>query len=59
VALEKTKEAMVCSNGLPFDEAFAVETRCTRENSMMEDAREGPRAFIEKRPPVFRGRAKS
>ena len=59
VALEKTKEAMVCSNGLPFDEAFAVETRCTKENSMMEDAREGPRAFMEKRPPVFRGRAKS
>src|SRR6185369_12000527 len=45
VALEKTKEAMVSSNGLPFDEAFAVETRCTKENSMMEDAREGPRAF--------------
>jgi enoyl-CoA hydratase/carnithine racemase len=50
---------MVCSNGLPFAEAFAVETRCTKENAMMEDAREGPRAFIEKRPPVFRGRATS
>jgi enoyl-CoA hydratase len=59
VALEKTKEAMVCSNGLPFDEAFAVETRCTKENATMEDAREGPRAFMEKRPPVFRGRGRS
>ena len=57
VALEKTKEAMVCSSGLPFEEAFAVETRCTKENAMMDDAREGPRAFMEKRPPVFRGRA--
>ena len=57
VALEKTKEAMVCSSGLPFTEAFAVETRCTKENALMEDAREGPRAFMEKRPPVFRGRA--
>ncbi len=56
VALEKTKEAMVCSNGLPFDEAFAVETRCARENAKMDDAREGPRAFMEKRPPVFTGR---
>ncbi len=56
VALEKTKEAMVCSNGLPFDEAFAVETRCTKENAVMDDAREGPRAFMEKRPPVFTGR---
>ena len=57
VALEKTKEAMVCSNGLPLTEAFAVETRCTKENAMMDDAREGPRAFMEKRPAVFRGRA--
>ena len=57
VALEKTKEAMVCSSGLSLDEAFAVETRCTKENAVMEDAREGPRAFMEKRPPVFRGRA--
>lgn len=59
VALEKTKEAMLCSNGLPLAEAFAVETRCTKENAMMDDAREGPRAFMEKRPPVFRGRASS
>ena len=57
VALEKTKEAMLCSSGLPFEEAFAVETRCTKENAMMDDAREGPRAFMEKRAPVFRGRA--
>ncbi len=57
VALEKTKEAMVCSSGLSLEEAFAVETRCTKENAMMDDAREGPRAFMEKRPPVFRGRA--
>ena len=27
VALEKTKEAMICSSGLSLDEAFAVETR--------------------------------
>ncbi len=56
VALEKTKEAMVCSSGLSFAEAFAVETRCTKENAMTEDAREGPRAFMEKRKPVFTGR---
>ena len=48
---------MVCSNGLPLTEAFAVETRCTKENAMMDDAREGPRAFMEKRPAVFHGRA--
>jgi enoyl-CoA hydratase len=56
VALEKTKEVMVRSSGLPLEEAFAIETQCTKENAAMEDAKEGPRAFMEKRPPVFRGR---
>ena len=57
VALEKTKEVMVRSSGRPLDEAFAIETQCTKENAAMDDAKEGPRAFMEKRPPVFRGRA--
>lgn len=57
VALEKTKEAMVRSSGLPLEEAFAIETQCTKDNAAMPDAREGPRAFMEKRAPVFRGRA--
>lgn len=56
VALEKTKEVMVRSTGLPLDEAFAIETQCTKENAAMDDAKEGPRAFMEKRMPVFRGR---
>ena len=59
VALEKTKEVMVRSNGRPLEEAFAIETQCTKENAAMEDAKEGSRAFMEKRPPVFRGRAAS
>ncbi|MFN0305403.1 MAG: enoyl-CoA hydratase/isomerase family protein [Burkholderiales bacterium] len=57
VALEKTKEAMVRSSGRPLAEAFAIETECTKENAAMDDAKEGPRAFMEKRPPVYRGRA--
>jgi enoyl-CoA hydratase len=57
VALEKTKEVMVRSSGRPFEDAFAIEIECTRENARMDDAREGPRAFMEKRAPVFRGRA--
>lgn len=56
IALAKTKEAMVRSNGLPFDEAFAIESQCTKDNAASADAREGPRAFMEKRPPVFTGR---
>ncbi|MEZ5657373.1 MAG: enoyl-CoA hydratase-related protein [Burkholderiaceae bacterium] len=56
VALAKTKEAMVRGNGRPLDEAFAIESQCTKENAMTDDAREGPRAFMEKRPPVYTGR---
>lgn len=56
VALAKTKEAMVRSNGRPLDEAFAIESECTIANAKTEDAREGPRAFMEKRDPVFHGR---
>ena len=56
VALEKTKEAMVRSSGRPLEEGFAIETQCTKDNAAMDDAKEGPRAFMEKRAPIFRGR---
>ncbi|WP_249011431.1 enoyl-CoA hydratase/isomerase family protein [Conexibacter sp. DBS9H8] len=56
VALAKTKEAIVRSNGRPLDEAFEIESQCTRENARTDDAKEGPRAFMEKRAPVFHGR---
>lgn len=56
VALAKSKEAIVRTNGRPLDEAFAIETECTIANARTDDAKEGPRAFMEKREPVFRGR---
>lgn len=55
IALMKTKEAILRSNGRPLEEAFEVESRCTRENAQTADALEGPRAFMEKRDPLFRG----
>jgi enoyl-CoA hydratase len=56
VALAKSKEAIMRSNGRPLEDAFAIEAQCTKENAATDDAKEGPRAFMEKRPPVFTGR---
>ena len=55
MALAKTKEAMVRSNGRPLEEAFAIEAQCTKDNARTADAKEGPRAFMEKRTPRFTG----
>jgi enoyl-CoA hydratase len=41
---------------LPEEEAFAIEQQHGMKVMSSEDAREGPRAFLEKRPPVFQGR---
>ena len=56
VALLKSKEAMLRGSGRPLEEAFAIESQCTKENAMTDDAKEGPRAFMEKRKPVFTGK---
>ena len=44
------------SEGLPENEAFALEARVGMAVFASEDAREGPRAFAEKRRPQFRDR---
>jgi enoyl-CoA hydratase len=56
IALLKSKEAIVRGSGRPLEDAFAIEAQCTKENAATDDAKEGPRAFMEKRPPVFTGR---
>jgi len=44
------------TEGMAEDEAFAVEARIGMEVFKSADAKEGPRAFADKRSPVFQGR---
>ncbi|WP_308036633.1 crotonase/enoyl-CoA hydratase family protein [Actinoplanes sp. DH11] len=44
------------TEGLPENEAFAIESKIGMEVFASDDAKEGPRAFIEKRKPHFRDR---
>ncbi|QGK70363.1 crotonase/enoyl-CoA hydratase family protein [Allosaccharopolyspora coralli] len=44
------------TEGLPENEAFQVDTRLGMEVFTSRDAKEGPRAFAEKRKPDFEGR---
>jgi enoyl-CoA hydratase len=56
LAVRKIKEAVIRSQGRPLEEAFPIEDECTREVMRSSDAREGPRAFMEKRKANFTGR---
>ncbi|MHB8377574.1 MAG: crotonase/enoyl-CoA hydratase family protein [Dehalococcoidia bacterium] len=56
VAVRKVKQSVQETECLPEKEALDVEFRIGMEVYATEDAREGPRAFKEKRPPRFKGR---
>jgi len=56
LAMRKAKEAMVASSGRSLDEAFGVEDQCIKVVLRSDDAREGSKAFMEKRRPNFTGR---
>jgi enoyl-CoA hydratase len=55
LALQAIKRTALETHTLPWADAFKFEMEQAGMVMMSKDAREGPRAFKEKRPPVFRG----
>ena len=56
VAVQLAKRLIYCSQEVDLDHALELAERVTLVAQSTEDAQEGPRAFLEKREPVFRGR---
>ncbi len=56
LALRAIKRTALETSGIALEGAFAIEARNSGPVMLSEDAREGPRAFAEKREPVYRGR---
>jgi enoyl-CoA hydratase len=55
LALRKIKEGVLRTSGRPLDEALRIESEVAAAVMASKDAREGPRAFQERRPPRFVG----
>jgi len=56
LAVRKIKETVLRALGRTVEEGFALEDDAVRFIVGTQDAREGPRAFAEKRPPRYLGR---
>ncbi|MFQ5515070.1 MAG: enoyl-CoA hydratase-related protein [Myxococcota bacterium] len=56
LAVRATKESVLRGLALTLEEAYKIENEMSRRVFQSEDAKEGPRAFAEKRPPVWKGR---
>lgn len=56
VSVRSIKEGVIRTSGLPLAEARVIEKELAKRVGKTEDAREGPRAFMEKRDPVYKGR---
>ena len=54
LAVQATKESVLRGLAGTLDEAYGIEQELSQRIFATDDAREGPRAFTEKRPPVWR-----
>jgi len=55
VAVRAAKDAILNGAGMPLDDALRYENRLAAIVFSTQDRQEGLTAFLEKRPPVFRG----
>ena len=56
LAVQATKESVIRGMATTLDEAYVIEQEISSEVFKTEDAKEGPKAFAEKRTPNWQGR---
>jgi enoyl-CoA hydratase len=56
MAVQATKESVLRGLGVDLKEAYRIESELAAKVFSSEDAKEGPAAFAEKRPPIWKGR---
>jgi enoyl-CoA hydratase len=56
LAVQATKESVLRGLAMDMKAAYKLESEISSTIFSSEDAKEGPKAFAEKRPPVWQGR---